>query len=47
MLIAFGQTNQPGSPEREAVLPELEPLLGAAFALIVELEVDPIIPVSL
>ena len=47
VLNAFGEMTQPGSPEREAVVAELEALLGAVFALIEELEVDPIIPVSL
>jgi hypothetical protein len=47
VLNAFGQMTQPGSLEREAVVAELEALLGAVFALIEELEVDPIIPVSL
>jgi hypothetical protein len=47
VLNAFGQPTKPGSPERWAVLAELEPLLGALFALIEELEVDPIIPVFL
>jgi hypothetical protein len=47
VLNAFGQLAQTRSPERWAVLAILEPLLGALFALIEELEVDPIIPVSL
>ena len=47
VLNAFGQMTQPGSPERWALLAELEHLLGALFALIEELEVDPIIPVFL
>ena len=47
VLNVFGQLTQPGSPERWALLAELEHLLGALFALIEELEVDPIIPVSL
>jgi hypothetical protein len=47
VLNAFGQLTQPGSTERWALLAELEHLLGALFALIEELEVDPIIPVSL
>ena len=47
VLNVFGQLTQPGSPERWALLAELEHLLGALFALIEELEVDPIIPVFL
>ena len=46
-LNAFGQLTQPGSPERWALLAELEHLLGALFALLEEIEVDPIIPVFL
>jgi hypothetical protein len=46
VLNALGQITQPGSPEREAVMAELAPLLGAVFALIEELEVDPFIPVA-
>ncbi len=47
VLNVFGQLTQPGSPERRLVLAELEHLLGALFALIEELEVDPIISVLL
>ena len=47
VLNAFCQMTQPGSPEREAVVAELEARLRAVFALIEDLEVDPIIPVSL
>lgn len=47
VLNAFGQMSKAGSPEREAVVAELEARLRAVFALIEELEVDPIIPVSL
>jgi len=47
VLNALAQMTQPGSPERGAVVTELESQLGAVFALIEELEVDPIIPVSL
>jgi hypothetical protein len=47
VLNAFGQMTQAGSPKREAVMAEFEALLRAVFALIEELEVDPIIPVSL
>lgn len=47
VLNALGQMTQPGSPERGEVVTELESQLGAVFALIKELEVDPIIPVSL
>ncbi len=46
VLNALGQVTQPGFPEREAVEAEFAPLLGAVFALIKELEVDPLIPVA-
>jgi hypothetical protein len=47
VLNAFGQLTQPGSPERWAVFAVLERLLGAVYAVIEELEVDPIISVFL
>jgi hypothetical protein len=41
-LYGIGATTAHGSPERQAVLEQLEPLLAAIHALNDELEVDPI-----
>ena len=41
-LYDIGATTVHGSPERQAVLEQLEPLLAAIHALNDELEVDPI-----
>jgi hypothetical protein len=41
-LYVIGRTTGHGSPERQAVLEQLEPLLKSIHALNDELEVDPI-----
>ena len=41
-LYGIGATTVHGSPERQAVLEQLEPLLASIHALNDELEVDPI-----
>ena len=41
-LYVIGATTVHGSPERQVVLEQLEPLLAAIHALNDELEVDPI-----
>jgi len=41
-LYDIGRTTPPGSPERQAVLEQLEPVLASIHALNYELEVDPI-----
>jgi hypothetical protein len=41
-LYAVGRATELGSPERQAVLEQLEPLLASIHALNDELEVDPI-----
>jgi hypothetical protein len=44
---ALGQITMPGAPRREEIMAALVLRLGAVFALIEELEVDPIITVLL
>ena len=41
-LYVIGRTTDPGSPERQAVLEQLEPVLASIHALNDELEVNPI-----